>query len=169
MQILALGCVSHFLPALPLAHQDHFPPLTPHPIAALWTRAMSMSGVSELWVDRVAESKDRRKVCLTSNLSRYRLWASLFESLLLSSCVPLVPLSISVWLLQSLVELLCLRSWAQPSCHALPIHSHTICMLQKYWPPPNPIVPFKGTPTQERCVMLLRQSVCFIQFWTPGA
>lgn len=26
MQILALGCVSHFLPAIPLAHQDHFPP-----------------------------------------------------------------------------------------------------------------------------------------------
>ena len=44
MQILALGCMSHFLPILPPAHQDHLPPSS----LLLWTRAMRVYAVSEL-------------------------------------------------------------------------------------------------------------------------
>ena len=44
MQILALGCMSHFLPILPPAHQDHLPPSS----LLLWTGAMRVYAVSEL-------------------------------------------------------------------------------------------------------------------------
>lgn len=170
MQILALGCISHFLPLLPSAHQE------PHrilPTDPLWTRAISMSEVNAPWETNASKTKGRKRMSL--NIQMESVPPTGLSGMLLCAHPPSWPLSPSTCVCSSPGQNSSLSQntrpaflqWALMECWFVrPMlfvqikcnHLYAGRILTTLRPMPS----FKVALAQEHRLVLLSRSLCFI-------